>query len=51
MQRFHLGEGTVDFQLPHGDWIRLFREHGFEVEDLREIQAPEDAEPTRFGYV
>ena len=27
---------SVDFQLPYGEWIRLFRRHGLEVEDLIE---------------
>lgn len=27
---------TVDFTLPYGEWIRLFRSNGFEVEDLIE---------------
>ncbi|MBI3745998.1 MAG: methyltransferase domain-containing protein [Chloroflexi bacterium] len=34
---------AVEFHLPHGEWIRLFRENGFEVERLVEIQAPPDA--------
>ena len=34
---------TVEFSVPHGVWIRLLRENGFEVEDLVEIRAPEDA--------
>jgi SAM-dependent methyltransferase len=42
---------SVEFHLAHGEWIRLLREHGFEVEELREIPAPADAEPNRFGYV
>ncbi len=29
-------EETVDFQLPYGEWIRLFRANGLEVEDLIE---------------
>ncbi len=29
-------EETVDFMLPYGEWIRLFRANGFEVEDLIE---------------
>ena len=37
------GEASVEFHLNHGDWIRLLRRHGFEVEDLIEIQAPEGA--------
>ena len=36
----------VEFNLPYGEWIRLFREHGFRVETLLEVQPPEDAEST-----
>jgi ubiquinone/menaquinone biosynthesis C-methylase UbiE len=36
-------EETVDFFLGYGQWIRLFRSAGFEVEDLIEIRAPEGA--------
>ena len=46
MRRFHLGEGTIDFQLPHGEWIRLFRLHGFVVDDLVELRAPKGAQTT-----
>ena len=31
------------FQLPYGEWIRLFRENGFIVEDLIEPRPPEGA--------
>jgi len=31
-------EDEVDFQLPYGDWIQLFRRSGFVVEDLIETQ-------------
>jgi SAM-dependent methyltransferase len=34
---------AVEFHLAHGDWIRLFRASGFEVEDLVEIRPPADA--------
>ena len=34
---------SVEFHLPHGEWIRLLREHGFEIERLVELQAPPDA--------
>ena len=34
---------AVEFHLAHGDWIRLFRASGFEVEDLVELRAPEGA--------
>jgi hypothetical protein len=33
----------VEFTLPHGDMIRLLRSHGFVIEDLIEVQAPEPA--------
>jgi len=41
--RLALGDGTVDFQIPHSEWFRLFREHGFVVDDLLELRPPEDA--------
>ena len=37
---------SVEFHLAHGDWIRLLRANGFEVEDLVEVQAPEGATTT-----
>jgi SAM-dependent methyltransferase len=39
-------EGLVQFQLPYGEWIRLFREHGLEVEALVEPQPPDGAGST-----
>jgi SAM-dependent methyltransferase len=39
-------DDTVDFQLPYGDWIRLFRANGLDLEDLVEIRAPEGATTT-----
>ena len=33
-------DGGVEFHLAHGDWIRLLRRSGFEVEDLVEVQVP-----------
>jgi SAM-dependent methyltransferase len=33
----------VDFQLPYGEWIRLFRFNGLVVEDLIELRPPPDA--------
>ncbi len=53
LQRDHFGmhrfewpaeDDSVEFALPHGEMIRLLRRCGFEVEDLVEIRAPEDAE-------
>jgi SAM-dependent methyltransferase len=40
----------VEFQLPYGEWIRLFRRHGFVVEDLIELRPPEGAETTYEGW-
>ena len=31
---------AVEFQLPYGEWIRLFRTHGFEILDLVELRPP-----------
>jgi len=33
------GEATC-FQLPFGEWIRLFRRHSLDIEDLIELRAP-----------
>lgn len=33
----------VSFQLPHGEWIRLFRANGFVIEDLIETRPDPDA--------
>jgi SAM-dependent methyltransferase len=48
MRRFDdgAGQGTVDFQLPYGEWIRCFRRHGLFVDDLVELRAPKDATTT-----
>ena len=42
MHRFEFSDST-DFQLPYGEWIRLFRHSGFVVEDLIEIRPDPDA--------
>ena len=44
MHRFEWPEGGVEYQLGHGDWVRVLRSNGFEIEDLIELQAPPDAE-------
>jgi SAM-dependent methyltransferase len=36
-------DGSVDFHLGHGDWIRLLVGSGFDVIDLVEVYAPEGA--------
>jgi SAM-dependent methyltransferase len=43
MHCFEWPEGGVEFHLPHGEWIRLLRASGFEIEDLVEVQAPSGA--------
>ena len=44
MHRFEWpDDDSVEFHLAHGDWIRLLRDHGFDVEDLIELRAPEHA--------
>ena len=37
---------SVEFQLPYGEWIRLFRANGFEVLDLVELRPPSRARTT-----
>jgi SAM-dependent methyltransferase len=39
-------EETVDFNLPYGEWIRLFRANGFEIEDLIEPRPPANGRTT-----
>ncbi len=34
----------VEYHIPHGEWIRVLRAHGFEIEALYELQAPEGAQ-------
>ena len=43
MHRYEASEEPVEFNLPYGEWIRLFRENGFRVETLVEVQPPEGA--------
>ncbi len=42
-------DGTADFVLPTGDWVRLFRAAGLVIDDLHELQAPADA-VTTYGW-
>jgi hypothetical protein len=42
MHRFEWPDDpSVEFHLGYGDWIRLLRRSGFEVEDMLEIRPPE----------
>ena len=49
--RMDFGDGTIDFQVPPGDWVRLFRRHGFVVEDLIELRPPAGATTTYTDFV
>ncbi len=40
----------VEFHLGHGDWVRLLRRSGFEIEDLIELRPSEDS-VTRYPFV
>ena len=40
----------VEFHLAHGDWIRLLRRSGFEVEDLMEFR-PAAGATSRYSFV
>jgi SAM-dependent methyltransferase len=46
MHRMEESDGMIAFQLPYGEWIRLFRENGMVVEDLIEVQPDEGAPST-----
>ena len=51
MRCFDSGEGTVDFQVPYGEWLALFRASGLVVEDLVELRPPPDATTTYTDFV
>jgi hypothetical protein len=51
MHRFEWPDDqTVEFHLSHGDWIRLLRRHGFEIEDLLEVRPAADS-ATTYSFV
>jgi SAM-dependent methyltransferase len=43
------GDEPVEFNLPTGEWLDLFRANGFVVEDLLEVQPPPGATSTYRG--
>jgi ubiquinone/menaquinone biosynthesis C-methylase UbiE len=45
------GYSGVEFHLSHGAWIRVLREHGFRIDGLHELQAPDDAKTHDYYYV
>jgi SAM-dependent methyltransferase len=50
MHRIAWSDGSVEFQISHGEWIRLLRSNGFEVEDLIEVRPRENA-TTNYPFV
>jgi SAM-dependent methyltransferase len=44
-------DGSIEFNLPHGERIRVLRESGFEIEALHELQIPEGASAGRFQWM
>lgn len=45
-------DDCTEYHLAHGDWIRLLRANGFEVEQLIELEAPADAvSPDYYAFV
>ena len=44
-------EPGVEYHLSHGDWIRLLRRSGFEIEDLIEVRPTETTTTTRYAFV
>jgi SAM-dependent methyltransferase len=40
------GEGTIDWALPPGAWVRVLRANAFDIEDLVELVPPESATTT-----
>jgi SAM-dependent methyltransferase len=44
-------DGLVAYQRPYGEWIRLFRKHGFVVEDLIELRPEPSAATSYSNYV
>lgn len=50
MHRFNWVDGSVEFHLGYGDWIRLLRANDFDVEDLIEVRPPPGA-PTAYPWM
>jgi SAM-dependent methyltransferase len=46
MHRIDWPDGSVAFHIGYGEWIRLLRRNGFEVEDLVELRPAADATTT-----
>ena len=44
-------EDGVEFHLAHGDWIATLGRHGFSVDALHELYAPDGAQQTKYEWV
>ena len=44
------GDPAVEFHLSHGDWLRLLRRSGFDIDDLVKVRPTADA-TTRYPFV
>jgi SAM-dependent methyltransferase len=49
--RFDSGEGTIDFVWSTGAWIRVFRRHGFDVDDCIELVPPKGSTTTYTDFI
>ncbi len=49
-QRCFEDASSVNFSLPYGEWIDLFRSNGFTIENLIELRPPADAQTTYTDY-
>ena len=43
-------DGSVEYQLTYGEWIRLFRDSGLLIEDLIELRPDAQSDSTYVGY-
>lgn len=51
MHRFEFSDSaSVEFHLGYGDWIRLLRANGFEIENLVELRPNKEAQ-TQYSFV
>jgi SAM-dependent methyltransferase len=47
MHRFDWSDdGSTEFHIPHGEWVRILRSNGFEIEDLLELRVPDGTTKT-----
>jgi SAM-dependent methyltransferase len=46
LHRVEWPDGMIEFNLPHGEWVRLFVANGLAIEALIEVRPPADASTT-----